>query len=565
MTAIDFKKRYPRLFQKIIKIYGGRKNIHDPAAAVALWLRKEQPPVCEVCHKPLIITKRYRTADTKNRRCLLHINTSSTIKFKRLLDNLPAHLSIVDNIPEIISASTLLTFECKMHGKYVQSAGYFLKGGGCAKCYFESKKGNVKITKEKWANLSTAVHNGKYQYNSVIYKGTTYNVTIECPTHGKFVQNAGLHVRGHGCKQCASEQLNFINTMDTNEFISRAKLMHGDTYNYASTSYTGSRNHVSIECKTHGLFDQVAYYHLHGNGCQKCGIAKTTYKSAAEYEIIEFLKENGITEIIHSDRHLGFELDIYIPGSKLAIEYNGIYWHSSGSRDSDLRISKQHLIKTEKCEAAGISLLHITDIEWDDLQKKEIWKSTILHKLGLTKNRVYARKCSIVLVSYKSAVGFFEDNHLQGFASSAINIGLQHEGKLVAVGAFSKARFSKDKSAYELLRFASLKGTSVIGGFQKIINEFKKTHQGVLVSYANRRWSQGAVYNASDFQLESTSGPCYYYTDCKKLWHRSVFQKHKLKDLLENFDPSKSEVENMYNNNYRRIWDCGHLVYTLKL
>jgi hypothetical protein len=45
---------------------------------------------------------------------------------------------------------------------------------------------------------------------------------------------------------------------------------------------------------------------------------------------------------------------------------------------------------------------------------------------------------------------------------------------------------------------------------------------------------------------------------------RNKFQKHKLIDKLEHFDPSISEYENMTNNGYYRIWDCGNNIYVYK-
>jgi len=167
-----------------------------------------------------------------------------------------------------------------------------------------------------------------------------------------------------------------------------------------------------------------------------------------------------------------------------------------------------------------------------------------------------------VNVTAKTAKEFFKNNHLQGAASGSQNLGLSYNGKLVSVATFSKSRFRKKQlNVFEILRFASLINVSVIGSFSKIIKEFERTHSGTLVSYANRRWSKGNVYQQTRFTLAYSTDPCYYYTNCKKLWHRSVFQKHKLKDLLDKFDQNKTEVANMYENNYRRIWDCGQLVY----
>lgn len=562
----DFKKKYPRLYKKIMELYGGKSNVFDTYAAIELYLNNIPAPTCSVCASKLSITKKFRDSSTANLRCGKHVNTNLLITPAQLTAQAQkSNLSVdLTTMPEYITRSTIINIVCKDHGEYSQKVGYFLDGGGCQQCYHTLK--GPRISKQEWISRSAITHKNFYNYSNSEYLSLSDTVEIECPTHGIFTQNAGVHMRGHGCKMCANDIVSTTLSLTTEDFINKSKLVHSSSnYDYTNVHYVNSHQPVDIICAKHGSFSQIAYYHLAGNGCTKCAHDKTTYKSAAEYEIIEFLKLNGITSIVHSDHHLGFELDIYLPDHKMAIEYNGIYWHSSDSKDTDNKKSTMHLHKTTVCEKNGITLLHILDLEWNNPVQKEIWKSTILHKLGLSKQKLYARKCNIVLVSHNTAKSFFEQNHLQGHAISALNIGLQHEDKLVAVGSFNKSRFSKKEEAYELIRFASLLGYSIVGGFQKIIKEFAKTHSGILISYANRRWSQGNVYNKSGFTLESISKPCYYYTDCKKTWHRSIFQKHKLKDKLSAYDENQTEVENMYNNNYRRIWDCGHMKFRIVL
>ena len=564
LTSSEFKKKYPRVYNKIIKQYGGRDNIFDVQAAIEMWMRGEPAPQCEICSESVSITKKFRLPQPQVK-CKRHTNTRAQLTISDLLPRETSTVSVVRNLPSIFTPSTIITLDCAQHGQYQQKASYFLNGGQCQQCYHENKGPRVSFT--QWAAKSSKIHSNKYTYTESSYVSLDHNTTISCPTHGEFAQNAGVHSRGHGCPKCANNMITEKLRITNEEFIEKCINKHGAIYDYSKTEYVSIlHGTICITCKKHGDFMQRPGDHLNGgHGCPKCAREIHNFKSAPEYEIIDFLKSHGITNIVHSDHHLGIELDIFLPDFNLAIEYNGIYWHSSGSRDSDLKLSKQHLYKTEMCERNGITLLHIFELEWTDSIKQEIWKSTILHKLGLSTNRIYARKCGIVLVPHNIATDFFTENHLQGPAASAICIGLQYDGKLVAAGSFAKPRFTKEPSAFELIRFASQTGTSVIGGFQKIIKAFGDTHQGVLISYANRRWSLGNVYKQSGFELDSVSSPCYYYTDCKTLWHRTKFQKHKLKHAIAVFDPNLTEVDNMYNNKYRRIWDCGHMVFKLKL
>lgn len=558
LSVLSFKRKYPRLYKKIIKLYGGRENIFDVQAAIELYLKKIPHPHCEICDIPLTITKKYRK-EVSHHRCFKHINTNNIIDIETIINHNVNNYEILE-IPKNPSKSSNITIRCGEHGPFTQTINNFLKGMRCQKCYSNNRTPRVDF--QSWVSHVTAHFNNFYDYSLVDYVKLESDITIICPIHGEFTQKAGAHYHGHGCIKCGYDNNKNLQTMTSEDFIEKAKQIHNNLYDYSLVKYQNSRAPVKIKCNKHGVFDQVAYYHLAGNGCQQCGIQKTTFKSAAEYELIDFLSSIGITNIEHSYRNLGFELDIYLPEYNLAIEYNGIYWHSSGSKETDKKCSVQHLDKTLKCEQNGIHLLHILDIEWNNPIKKEIWKSIIRYKTKKITNRIHGRKCKIAMVDHKQAERFFNENHIQGSVSGLINIGLIHDNKLVSLANFSKSRYRRNNTTlFELLRFSSLKNHTVIGGFTKILKDFDKNHTGSLISYANRRWSNGDIYKKSNFALDKVTKPCYYYTDCKRIWHRSIFQKHKLSKLLENFDTNKTEWENMYNHNYRRIWDCGHYTF----
>ena len=131
---------------------------------------------------------------------------------------------------------------------------------------------------------------------------------------------------------------------------------------------------------------------------------------------------------------------------------------------------------------------------------------------------------------------------------------------------FGKPRFNKEYD-YELLRFCNTLNTSVMGGASKLLSYFIKNYNPKsILSYANLRWSMGNLYEKLGFTLISQSSPNYFYFNNDLILHSRIeFQKHKLKDKLENYNPDLTESENMYNNGYRKIYDCGNLVYEMKL
>jgi len=288
----------------------------------------------------------------------------------------------------------------------------------------------------------------------------------------------------------------------------------------------------------------------------KFGIEIKNYAvSSFENEIYEWLKLNYDGEIIRNSRKIisPKELDFYLPKEKLAIEFDGIFWHN------DKRVSKNyHIEKTKECEKKGIQLLHIFENEWNN--KKDIWKSILETKLGKSK-RIFARKCKIIYLDTEKKNRFLNKNHLQGSCVSKINIGLEYHGELISVMTFGKSRFS-EKYDWEIIRFANKIGMSVVGGASKILKEFKKYNKGSIITYADKRYSNGNLYEKLGFNFSHESSPNYFYFNSDNiLYSRNKFQKHKLKNVLNIFNSDKTEYQNMIDNGYMRIWDCGNLSF----
>jgi len=295
-------------------------------------------------------------------------------------------------------------------------------------------------------------------------------------------------------------------------------------------------------------------------------------KNSKEKEILEFIKENYNGEILTNTRKIihNKELDIYIPEFKFAIEYDGIFFHSQGNHTFFKNIDKNyHLEKTKLCEQNDIHLFHIFSNEWLDEIKRDIWKSKILLKLKSNKIKKYnARDGIIKEIDTKIARQFLKENHLQGYSESKIKLGFFINNELLAVMTFGKSRFKNNE--YELIRFASKKYTTIRGLFGKFLKYFEnnyieKLNIKKLISFGNRRW----VYKNNVYQkfmkLEKIIEPNFYvFNDELNLYHRIKFQKHKLKNILNNYNENLSAKENIFNNGYRIIYDAGNFKYYKK-
>jgi hypothetical protein len=185
--------------------------------------------------------------------------------------------------------------------------------------------------------------------------------------------------------------------------------------------------------------------------------------------------------------------------------------------------------------------------------------------LGLTPIKIYGRKCVIKEVSPKDSKLFLDTNHIQGNVNSSIKLGLYYNDELVSIMTFGKGRIimGGDSNQYELLRFCNKLDTTVIGGADKLLKNFIKIYKPIeIISYADRRWSQGGLYDKLGFEFVHDSKPNYFYIISKKREYRFKYRKDVL--VKEGFDSSKSERQIMKERCIYRIYDCGNKKYIIK-
>lgn len=433
---------------------------------------------------------------------------------------------------------------CKKHGSFRQSPRDHWRGRGCCKC---AKSPNR--TTESFVEEARIIHNDKYDYSKIDYKNIRTKLTIICPKHGEFKQTPPVHLKS-GCPQCADHSLN------TEEFIHRARAIHDNKYDYSKSNYANYSSKITIICPIHGEFEQSPSNHLSGKGCNLC----PAIISSGHQEVIDYVQSIYNQELKINDRKqiTPNELDIYIPKESLAIEFNGIFYHSYDHNESTEERNK-HKTKHLKCMDKSIDLIQINEREW--LEKPDIIKSIIANKLGKS-NRMYARKCKISQIDKKTHKQFMKLNHISGDGKSPfVAYGLFTDDKLVSVMSFSK----HNKHEWEINRFATILNHTVIGGASKLFKHFVSEYKpNQTLTYADARFGQGNVYKKLGFEPLGMTQPGYCYVNGTKHYNRQKFQKHKLKDQLENFDPTLTEAENMFNHGFRRLWDAGHYRYLYK-
>lgn len=278
--------------------------------------------------------------------------------------------------------------------------------------------------------------------------------------------------------------------------------------------------------------------------------------SVAERSLRDFILKYE-TNLVFNDRTLlkPKEIDILVPEKKVAIEVHGLAWHVEHMG----KHSHYHYDKYKMCSNNGYQLLQITDLEYRE--KPNIVHSRILSVLGHN-DKIHARSCEVRLVGVAETKSFLNETHIQGYCISPIRLGLYVDDRLVACMTFGRPRFNKHYE-YELLRYSTLPFINVVGGPSKLFTYFVRHYNPKsIISYCDLRYGVGKMYEALGFKFERETGPNYWICKQGKTFENRVkFQKHKLHAILEVFDPSLTEYENLLRNNYDRFWDCGNKVF----
>lgn len=213
------------------------------------------PSGCQLCSK--LSTKRRGTTENFIQRAVIkHGDTYDYHKSDYVLSN--------KNI----------TIICKLHGEFQQTPSNHLAGNGCPECAQLNRNNKLSKTTPDFINDAIEVHSDIFDYSKVEYVNSHTHVIIICKIHGEFSQSPSCHLSGKKCPKCYNK---YYGKEKTPNFINKAKVMHGDTYDYSKVDYVNNSTHVTIICKTHGEFLQTPAGHLAGKSCIKCsGIDQKT-------------------------------------------------------------------------------------------------------------------------------------------------------------------------------------------------------------------------------------------------------------------------------------------------
>lgn len=255
---------------------------------------------------------------------------------------------------------------CPEHGEFYQTPKDNLNGCGCPKCALNKRRDKRRKNVNDFITEAKKVHGDKYDYSKVEYMNANTNIIIICPIHDEFKQTAHNHLRGQGCPKCSNSKKGEYQKSNTEDFIKKSKLVHGNKYDYSKVNYINNRIKVSIICPEHGDFNQKPLDHTNGCGCPECG----KKFGISERKILLELKKI-YNNVIYQYRPQWLHnktspqsLDFYLPDYNIAIEYQGrqhFYPNKIfGGKKEFINNQERDKRKYQKCLENNVKIFYIS-------------------------------------------------------------------------------------------------------------------------------------------------------------------------------------------------------------
>lgn len=419
----------------------------------------------------------------------------------------------------------------------------------CKECFLDKRRNSFEEIKEE-------LQKEKYTLLTTEYKSVQDKMKARCPKGHIWEFNWNAWRTGYRCYECGRESSAEKNIKYTIKDAALSLKREG----YVLLSENEAIKH-------HDKFDYICpkghigsmkwnnWYNGH-----RCGTC-VHQQSKAELELIELFKDFNPQP---KDRTMiaPKELDIYFPDHNVAIEYCGLYWHSTGA-PGERMTSGYHRAKLDECKKKSIRLLTIFSDEWSD--HKEVCLSRIRNALNIVATKVHARKCILKKITKEQAKRFLDRTHLQQYGACSVAFGLFFEDKLIQVmtfGNLTRAHTAAGRKVLELKRLASDLDIVVVGGASKLfkagLKYAKQKGYEVIKSYCDLRWGTGNLYQQLGFTKVRETRPAVHYTDGYCRYRNQTFATNKKKE-------GTTEAEKVLNKGLWQIYDCGHQTWEIAI
>ena len=510
-------------------------------------------PVCPVC---------------TNRKIIIGINDISVYNPRLYQELHKKHKNAKELSTIFPNSSKKLTWICPQgHGEYQQAMSKRTAGSGCPVCAGNTCVSGVNDCATLFPKLAQEwdyVKNGDISPTDVSAKNAQKKYWWLCPQGHSYDMSPSHRAVGLNCPYCSGRRV----LKGFNDLLSKFPDVAAE-WDYIKnnknpdevTSKSGYKAWWVCE-KGHSWRTSIDHRTLGLNGCPQC--QASTYVSRGEKQVADFIGSILTDDITvrTSVRNIigGKELDIYIPEKNIAIEYNGLYWHSDKIHDNKW----YHYDKWKACKDKHIQLITIWEDDWRDRQ--DIVKSMLKHKLGVDDNkRVYARKTHVTTITSIQARTFLNKHHIQGFTQGSVYYGLVDNStdELIAVSVWRK-----NKNVLYLDRYAT--SCTVVGGMGKLlkvgIQYARDNHLIQIITFSDHEVSDGGLYDKLGFTLDKELAPDYRYIYNDTRQHKFGFRKTRFKndpDLL--YEPDLTEKQLAELNNIPRVYDYGKTRWVMEV
>lgn len=430
---------------------------------------------------------------------------------------------------------------CPEHGDFVKTV-YRHRVNGCYKCGMKAfSMGKLRPVEDFRREFEEKVGD-KISFNDSDFVNMNAKIKFHCNVCGHdFMRKPTSFLYFSKCPECNKKILSALKTKTTEQFKVEITEKYNGFYILDKTVYTKNNEPCIITCPEHGDFITTPNVILRGYGCPK----HYNNKSKQELSLTNFIseligKENGTP----SDRSLldGNELDYYSNVYNVAIEYDGLFWHSDNFKNSDY-----HLKKTQACAELGVKLFHVFEDEW--LTKQDIVKNIFKRFFNKIENVIDVNDCEIRAITLDDSKNFLNENHIKGECKTNENpriaFGMFCDDDLVSIAVLSKLEEYK----YKLIRYSTKLDLTINNAFETMLQYIKK-HLDIdeLHLSLDKRYPLNIDLMDLGFELINETEPMRYNV---------VFNLRCDDEELSQIQLSKKAV-------VRQIYDCGQEEYVLK-
>ncbi|KXO90990.1 Uncharacterised protein (plasmid) [Tsukamurella tyrosinosolvens] len=438
-------------------------------------------------------------------------------------------------------------------------------GGNCAGCAGRTLAPGVNDFASRHPVEAAEWDSSNDRRPDEVLEHSGYRATWRCRVHTNFTWKASVANRadGTGCPVCGGQLVVVgLNDLPTTHPRVHAKwsLARNDIDPFAVSANSGVI--AWWDCDVHGPYQRRIETRARGHGCAECSTAGTSH---GERELQAFVAEiTGDGGSI--SRYRGIpgvrEVDVFVPARSIAIEYNGVYWHSD--RGGNGRDRNYHRDKYRRCKEAGVQLIQVWEDDWRT--RRDAVESTLRAKLGVATRdgRIAARACEVVRPPRLEVQDLLERHHIQGRRDGTLYLGLRRpRGDLVAAMVVTRTKLT-----WTIDRYAT--AALVPGGFGKLLAELRRhvaaSGGGKLVTFSDNEISDGALYAATGFTAGREIPPDYAYVAGIERVHKFNYRRARFRsDPALEYREELSESELARLNKLHRVWDSGKVRWGMEI